>query len=198
MSSSEIQASFELPKDREVTSSAHQEPIAIIVAGGASSSAASSEPTPSSGGHLGYAQLHLHSPDCDCDDQQEPDLEIDDGDFEEDSPVISPWRDLPATPLISWATAAQEALDGVHYVRDKFPSDDGAYLSAVFRREPLKVEKDDKVLILDEVTEFAIRVRVLRTDTVGVVPMWNVEGALERLARVNMELNGIVSVISSR
>lgn len=62
----------------------------------------------------------------------------------------------------------------------------------MFAREPVQVEEGERVVVLDEVSEFAVRVRVLRTGAVGVVPAWNVEGALERLARLNMMFNEVV------
>ena len=52
---------------------------------------------------------------------------------------------------------------------------------------------DERVVLLDEVSEFAVRVRVCRTGEVGLLPAWNVEGALERLARLNMVLDEQVS-----
>jgi len=101
--------------------------------------------------------------------------------------------DLPTTPLLTWAAAAQDALEGIQYVREKFPNDNTTFLPGPFRREPLSIEQGDKVVILDEVSEHAIRVKLLRTDAIGVIPAWNVEDPLERLARQNMELNEIVT-----
>jgi len=45
------------------------------------------------------------------------------------------------------------------------------------------------VIVLDEITEHALRVRVVETGEVGLLPAWDIEGALERLARLNMEFN---------
>ncbi|KAI0340868.1 hypothetical protein BDW22DRAFT_1397879 [Trametopsis cervina] len=99
----------------------------------------------------------------------------------------------PLRPVLSWPNAASDAHEGIHYVREKFPHDDIPFLPSPYRKEPLTVEADDKVVILDEVSEHAIRVRLLRTDAVGIIPLWNVEGPLERLARQNMELNEVVT-----
>jgi hypothetical protein len=105
--------------------------------------------------------------------------------------------DTPAPRPLSWATAAADALEGIHYVRERFPNDNVPFLPRPFRLEPLTVEPDDRVLPLDEVSEHAIRVRLLRTNQVGIIPAWNVEGPLEKLARQNMELNEIVSFFLS-
>ena len=98
---------------------------------------------------------------------------------------------------LSWATAARESAEGIHYVREKFPNENLTYLSQPFRREPITVEADDRVVALEELSEYAVRVRLLRDGSVGIVPSWNIEDALERLARLNMEFNEIVSVALS-
>lgn len=100
------------------------------------------------------------------------------------------------TTAHEWQVAAQENLDGVHYTRERFPSDAISYLATTFAREPVQVEQNERVLILDEVNEFALRVRVLRNGAVGVIPAWNVEGALERLARLNMMFNEVVRTLT--
>ncbi|KAF7789138.1 hypothetical protein EIP86_000074 [Pleurotus ostreatoroseus] len=104
------------------------------------------------------------------------------------SPSPDPTPDR-ADPPLQWQTAAQDSLDGVHYTREAFPTAGLSYLAAPFSREPLTVPADERVVLLDEVSEFAVRVRVCRTGEMGLLPAWNVEGALERLARLNMLLN---------
>ena len=108
-------------------------------------------------------------------------------------PVPSSSTSHRQTTAEEWKIAAQENQEGIHYTREKFPSSSISFLAAQFAREPVTVEEDDRVVILDEVSEFALRVRVLRTGEVGVIPAWNVEGALERLARLNMIFNEVVS-----
>ena len=138
----------------------------------ASSSLGSSEPYP----------LLLSTPTIRPDDPHELSLDL------------SPPRPLPPLDLthMSWRTAAQEAAEGVHYVRERFPGEGTTYLSMPFRREPIQVEMNDRVLVLDELSEYAVRVRLLRTGEVGIVPSWDIEDPLERLARLNMEFNEIV------
>jgi hypothetical protein len=99
---------------------------------------------------------------------------------------------------LSWSTAAQDAAEGVHYVRERFPGENVTYLSQPFRQAPIQVEVDDKVLVLDEISEYAIRVRLLRNGSEGIMPSWDVEDPLERLARMNMEFNEIVSTSPAR
>ena len=107
--------------------------------------------------------------------------------------AINPPPGPRRTTSDEWQAAARENHEGIHYTREKFPSDAITFLAATFSREPVEVEEDERVLILDEVSEFALRVKVLRTGVVGVLPAWNVEGALERLARLNMMFNEVVS-----
>jgi len=104
---------------------------------------------------------------------------------------------LPEVTPMSWREAAAEAAEGVHYVKERFPSEHVSYLSPPFRKEPIQVEANDKVVLLDEVSDFAVRVRKLGDGRVGVVPAWDIEDPLERLARLNMEFNEIVTSPSS-
>ncbi|EKM51805.1 uncharacterized protein PHACADRAFT_262147 [Phanerochaete carnosa HHB-10118-sp] len=104
---------------------------------------------------------------------------------------------LPEVAPMSWRTAATEAAEGIHYVKERFPSEHVSYLSPPFRMEPIQVEANEKVVLLDEVSDFAVRVRKVDDGTVGVVPVWDIEDPLERLARMNMELNEIVTSPSS-
>lgn len=172
------ESAFTLPQGTQMMS--HQ-PIAMVtdLASLSARQIVLSETSPfSATADLPLSEGSLSDCDSDCDD-------------------LIPSPPAAAFFALSWATAANDALEGIHYVRERFPNDNTSYLPAPFRNEPLEVEEGDKVVILDEVSEFIIRVRLLRTDTVGVVPTWNVEGALERLARQNMELNEIVSVRAS-
>ncbi|KAL7280080.1 hypothetical protein ACG7TL_006495 [Trametes sanguinea] len=90
-------------------------------------------------------------------------------------------------PPLTWRTAAQDAKAGVHYTKDDFPS--SSFLPPPFSREPVEVQAAERVELLDEVDEYAVRVRVLRTGKVGLIPAWNIEGALDRLTRINTAFN---------
>ena len=107
------------------------------------------------------------------------------------APLASP--PPPELAPMSWRTAAQESVEGVHYVKERFPSEHVSYLSPPFRKEPIQVEANERVVLLDEVSEYIVRVRKLNDGRVGVVPVWDIEDPLERLARMNMEFNEIVS-----
>ena len=144
-------------------------------ADGTSSSLISSEPFP----------LLLSTPTISLDDRQELTL---------DTAAAPPALDLTRE---SWRTAAKESAEGVHYVRERFPGENVTYLSHPFRLEPILVLPNDKVVVLDEISEYAVRVRLLRDGGVGIIPSWNVEDPLERLARLNMEFNEIVSNLVS-
>ncbi|KAI0089267.1 hypothetical protein BDY19DRAFT_993483 [Irpex rosettiformis] len=119
------------------------------------------------------------------------DIDVD-SDFEYDD------EDDPAAhdkfqPELSWTSAAEDVANGIQYVKERFPGDNIPYLPTPFRQEPIKVEVNDKVVVLDEVSEHAVRVRLVRTGEVGIVPMWNVEGPFEKLARQNMLWNEIAT-----
>lgn len=121
-----------------------------------------------------------------------PTIEKDDRDLSLDlATVYPPPQGLDSE--LSWATAARDSAEGVHYVRENFPSEHSTYLSQPFRKEPIMVAAGDRVAVLEELSEYAVRVRSLRDGQVGVVPSWNIEDALERLARLNMGLNEIVT-----
>lgn len=97
----------------------------------------------------------------------------------------------------AWRTAAREAADGVHYTLEPFPSPGSTVLPPPFRDEPLQVAGGARVALLDEVGQHTVRVRLLDGGgAVGLLPAWNLEGALERLARLNMEFNEAVSAVS--
>lgn len=108
------------------------------------------------------------------------------------SPTLSDFALPPADP---WRTAAAEAAAGIHYTVDQYPTP-GQPFAPPLRDEPLTVGPDTRVVPLEEGTSHGrhhIRVRVLETGEAGLLPAWNVEGALERLARLNMEFNEAVS-----
>ena len=99
-------------------------------------------------------------------------------------------KKMYSPPPLTWSTAAQDAKAGVFYTKDTFPS--SSFLPPPFSREPVHVEPAERVEILAEVDEYAVRVRVLRTGDVGLIPAWNTEGALERLTRINTAFNEAV------
>ena len=99
-----------------------------------------------------------------------------------------------APPPLTWRTAFQDAKAGICYTKDSFPS--SSFLPPPFSREPVKVEAAERVEILEEVDDYAVRVRVLRTGDVGLIPAWNTEGALERLTRINTAFNEAVRTCS--
>ncbi len=100
----------------------------------------------------------------------------------------------PPQPMTAddWATAAKESLEGVQYVREKYPTENLVYLAAALRKDPVHVEAGDKIVIVEEVTEFIVRVRVVGKDEVGLLPAWNTEDPLQRIARLNMRFNEVV------
>ena len=113
------------------------------------------------------------------------------------SPISSSSSSMPsssktmyAPPPLTWRNAFQDAKAGIHYTKDTFPT--STFLPPPFSREPVSVEPGDRVEILDEIDEYAVRVRVLRTGAVGLIPSWNTEGALERLTRINTAFNEAV------
>ncbi|PCH40217.1 hypothetical protein WOLCODRAFT_162184 [Wolfiporia cocos MD-104 SS10] len=105
------------------------------------------------------------------------------------SPSPSPSPDEPTPLPLTWQTAAADAAAGIYYVLEAFPSSGVSLLGPPFRNEPLKVPAGARVAVLEEVGDHALRVRIVDTGAVGLLPAWDVEGALERLARLNMEFN---------
>lgn len=83
----------------------------------------------------------------------------------------------------------------ISYARDSYsPSLISHLLPPHFtEREFVNVLEGDALVVVDELTEYLWVVRVCRTEMVGMIPAWNVEGELERIARINMELNGRTS-----
>lgn len=110
-----------------------------------------------------------------------------------DSPLAaeaSTSKSMYVPPPLTWNNAAQDAMTDIYYTKDAFPS--SSFLPPPFSREPVTVEAGERVELLDEYDEYAVRVRVLRTDVVGLIPAWNTEGALERLTRMNTAFNEAV------
>lgn len=89
----------------------------------------------------------------------------------------------------TFVIAAAEAKEGIHYTLEQYPMEGQTYFAAPFSKEPIKVVDNERVVILEEVNDYAVRVRKVSTGEVGVIPTWNTEGALERLARLNMIFN---------
>ena len=125
--------------------------------------------------------------------------------FEIERPRRRSLSPIPASPLAAeasssksvyvpppptWHNAAQDAMAGIYYTKDAFPS--SSFLPPPFSREPVTVEAGERIELLEEYDDYAVRVRVLRTDVVGLIPAWNTEGALERLTRVNTAFNEAV------
>ncbi|KAH9841448.1 uncharacterized protein C8Q71DRAFT_853838 [Rhodofomes roseus] len=106
------------------------------------------------------------------------------------SPTLSDFALPPADP---WRAAAAESAMGIHYTLEPFPTPGQTVLGPPFRNVPLAVGAGARVALLDADRDDGlthhVRVRVLATGDVGYLPAWNLEGALERLARVNMEFN---------
>ncbi|KAH9924281.1 uncharacterized protein BXZ73DRAFT_103571 [Epithele typhae] len=96
-------------------------------------------------------------------------------------------KTMYAPPPLTWRSAFQDAKAGICYTKDAFPS--SSFLPPPFNREPVHVEPSERVEIIDDVDEYAVRIRVLRTGAVGLIPAWNTEGALERLTRMNTAFN---------
>ncbi|KAH9846118.1 hypothetical protein C2E23DRAFT_891182 [Lenzites betulinus] len=90
-------------------------------------------------------------------------------------------------PALTWRTAAHDAKAGIFYTKEAFPS--SSFLPPPFSREPVRVQGGERVELLEEVDEYAVRVRVLRTGETGLIPAWNTEGALDRLTRINTAFN---------
>ncbi|KAI0632032.1 hypothetical protein C8Q77DRAFT_1074137 [Trametes polyzona] len=90
-------------------------------------------------------------------------------------------------PPLTWRTAAQDAKAGIYYTKDEFPT--SSFLPPPFSREPVQVQAGERVQLLEEIDDYAVRVRVLRTGKTGLIPAWNTEGALERLTRINTAFN---------
>ena len=67
--------------------------------------------------------------------------------------------------------AAQDAMVGIYYTKDSFPS--SSFLPPPFSREPVTVEAGDRVELLEEIDEYAVRVRVL--DKMKSIKRWNLK-----------------------
>ena len=107
--------------------------------------------------------------------------------------------DSDTASVFTQEEALAAAAEGIHYVTEQYPAENST-MSPTFQKEPVSLEKDDRVLLLDEVQispyMTAMRVKSEKTGQTGLVPGWVVEGALERLARMNMAFNEAVSQLS--
>ena len=106
------------------------------------------------------------------------------------SSLPSSSKAMYAPPPLTWRTAFQDAKAGIYYTKDSFPS--SSFLPPPFSREPVTVEAGERSEVVGEFDEYAVRVRVLRTGDVGLITLWNTEGALERLTRINTAFNEAV------
>lgn len=115
----------------------------------------------------------------------------------------------PAKPAPAISTSTHERE--ISYARDPYSASSISHLLPSHLKEDqfVNVSEGDALIVLQELTEFlwseyrcfsisdpdltrCTVVKVCRTETIGIIPAWNVEGELERVARINMELNGRV------
>lgn len=96
---------------------------------------------------------------------------------------------LPLPPTSPFLLALHDEAQNVQYVLEAFPSTGQPSIAPPFSREPLVVRAGERVRVLEDVGEFAVRVEVCETGQRGLVPPWDLERPLERLARVNKEWN---------
>jgi len=116
------------------------------------------------------------------------------------SPLSPTIKLLPQPQHITaeWAIAERETLEGIHYAMWKYPQED-SIRPTTFAREPVDLEEGDRMFILDRLEEKkACRVRVLRTGAVGLIPQYLVEAPLDRLTRINTDLNEIKTCPAER
>ncbi|KAH8104700.1 hypothetical protein BXZ70DRAFT_922048 [Cristinia sonorae] len=92
-------------------------------------------------------------------------------------------------PPLDFASAQRDADNGILYISDTYPTDSLAYVPDQFKNEPVHVLSGDRIELVEELPGYAMRIKVLRTGKVGLMPSWNVEDPFERLARLNMEYN---------
>jgi len=80
------------------------------------------------------------------------------------------------------------------YARDPYSPSSISHLLPSHLKEDqfVTVEEGDALVVLQELTDYLWIVRVCRTESIGIIPAWNVEGEFERIARINMELNARV------
>ncbi|KZT73908.1 hypothetical protein DAEQUDRAFT_761852 [Daedalea quercina L-15889] len=107
------------------------------------------------------------------------------------SPTLSDFALPPSDP---WRTAAAETAAGIHYTLEAYPAPGQTNFGPPLRSAPLAVSAGARVVLLEDAAAvdglaLHVRARVVETGEVGTLPAWNLEGALERLARLNMEFN---------
>jgi len=105
--------------------------------------------------------------------------------------TISPRPLEQSVPTITIITPETE----ISYARDSYSPSAITHLLPPHLTEAqfVTVLQGDALAVIQELTDYLWIVRVCRTDAVGIIPAWNVEGELERVARLNMEVNGRVS-----
>ncbi|CCM03562.1 uncharacterized protein FIBRA_05698 [Fibroporia radiculosa] len=141
-----------------------------------------------SSGYFGWPSGSPSS--CNASSPNPPGLSSPSSSIDSDCPLSPLETDSPSDrPVLTWSTAAYEAAAGIHYVLEPFPPVGSTVIGPPYRNEPLRVDADAQILVLEEVGEHALRVRVVETGEIGLLPAWDIEGALERLARLNMEFN---------
>ncbi|EMD39531.1 hypothetical protein CERSUDRAFT_111855 [Gelatoporia subvermispora B] len=98
---------------------------------------------------------------------------------------------------LTWSAAAADARDGIHYIQERWPAKGSTYISPLYAHDHLAVRGGERVRIVQEVNEYTLRVARVAPragePAAGLIPAWNVEGALERLARLNMAFNEAVT-----
>lgn len=101
---------------------------------------------------------------------------------------------LPGPPTLSFEDAAADAASNIQYAMETFPTDT-SYIAEQYKKDGVHVEGGDRVVLLEELPNFAVRVKVVKNGNVGLLPAWNMEDPFERLARLNMEFNEAVSTV---
>jgi len=125
-------------------------------------------------------------------------------DDEEDDVYLTPSSSIQLSSVLSSSHSPEGSIPTItvitpeteiSYARETFsPSLISHLLPAQFKDQQfVKVLEGDAVVVLEELTEFLWIVRVCRTQMIGIIPAWNIEGELERIARINMTFNGRVS-----
>lgn len=95
------------------------------------------------------------------------------------------------SPRLSIQDAEEDESAHVQYITETYPVDQT--IPDHFKLEPVRVEKGDRVAVIQELPNFTFRVKVLKDGQEGLLPAWALEEPQERLARINMEFNEAVS-----